>query len=178
MKLNFQKTKRALSLSEKIHYYKIGLIFFSIPFIYLINEFINEKLNYQFETSHKISFVLIFIAIVIIWKKNNDLNLKSIVTRLNKNELNQEIQKLAKESNWNTISSSENQYEFKIKVSSFRSSNLFSFGHVSKRFIDAIIITHSGKFQLNLILDIENNEMIESFGEIKQWKKIIINRLK
>lgn len=178
MKLNLQKTKRELSLSEKVYYYKVSLIIFFIPFVYLINELINQNFNNEFETSHKISFFLIFIAFVFIWKKNNDLKLETFQTRLNKNELNHEIEKLVNKFNWKIISSSENHYEFKIKASSFRSSNLFDFGYEYKRYIDAIIITHSRQFQLNLILNIENTEVIESLGEIKQLEKMIINKLK
>lgn len=178
MKLNLEKNKRELSLVEKVHYHKISLVAFTIPFIYLVSELSNQKFTNGFEVSHKISFFLILIALLIIWKKNKDLKLDTFQTRLNKNQLNREIEKLANEFNWKNISSLENQYEFKINASSFRSSNLLNFGEESKRYIDVIIVAHAGKFQLNLILNIDNTEIIEPLGEINQWEKIIVNRLK
>ena len=177
MNLNFEKTKRKLSFIEKIIYYKISIILFSISFIYLIYEFSNRRIIGELELQHKISFFLIIISLLLIWKKDKDLKLETFKTNLNKIELKQEIEKLANEFNWNTIYSSENEFEFKIKASSNRNDFNIEF----KRYINLIIVIHQEKFLLNTILDIENIQFFQPFdflGELKQCQNIIVHRLK
>jgi len=177
MNLNFEKTKRKLSLIEKIIYYKISIILISISFIYLIYESSNGRITGELEIEHKISIFLIIISLLLIWKKNKDLNLETFKTNLNKIELKQEIEKLANEFNWNTIYSSETEFEFKIKASSNRNDINIEF----KRYINLIIVIQQGEFLLNPILDIENIQLFQPFdflGELKQCEKIIVNRLK
>jgi hypothetical protein len=177
MNLNFEKTKRKLSFIEKIIYYKISIVLFSISFIYLIYEFSNGRIIGEIALQHKINFFLIIISLILIWKKDRDLKLETFKTNLNKIELKQEIEKLANEFNWNTIYSSENEFEFKVKASSNRNDFNIEF----KRYMNLIIVIHQGKFLLNTILDIENIQLFQPFdvlGELKQCQKIIVNRLK
>lgn len=177
MNLNLEKTKRKLSLFQKLVYHRIAIIIFSFPLIFLITEILNGRLSGELEPLHKICFLLIIIALLIIWKKDKDLKLKSFQTQLNKNDLKQEIEKIAKEFNWNTISLSDNHFEFKIKASS----NFNNIGIEFKKYINLIIVFQSGQFCLNAILDMDNMQLFQVFdllGETKQWTKTTANRLK
>lgn len=177
MNLNLKKTKRKLSIFQKIVYHRIAIILFSFPFIFLITELINGGLSGELEALHKMSFLLIIIALLIIWKNDKDLKLKTFKTQLNKNDLKQEIEKLAKEFNWNTISLSDKHFEFRIKASS----NFNNIGVEFKRYINLIIVFQSGQFCLNAILDMDNMQLFQVFdllGETKQWTKTTANRLK
>jgi tRNA G10 N-methylase Trm11 len=177
MNLNLEKTKRKLSLLEKIIYYKISIILFLISFFYLIYEFSNRRIIGELELQHKTSFFLIIISLILLWKKDKNLKLETFKTTLNKIELKEEIEKLANEFNWIAIYSSENEFEFKIEASSNRNNFNIEF----KRYINLIIVIHQKKFLLNPILAIENIQFFQPFdflGESKQCQNIIVNRLK
>jgi hypothetical protein len=177
MKLNFEKNKKELSLLERIIYYRGQITIYTISFIYLINEFLNKKFESELQPSHKITFIIIFISLIVVWKKNKALKLKTFKTCFNKDEVVKEIEKMASEFSWQIISSTENQFNFKINTTTFYHSEI-DLSNKSKRFLNLIIVVHTGLFKINIMPAIENFELIDVLGEKTQLENLIINRLK
>ena len=174
--ISIEKERRELNLFEKIKYYRISLLIFTIPSIFLISELLNNRFDYRDNVSIKISLLLMLIAIILFLIKRRDLKFSSLITHYNKNDLKREIESLTKEFEWKIKSSSENYFDIRIQNSKYYSTN--SFFELS-RFIQVIIIFTSKKILLNVISDIESKDFLTiSMGENKQWRKIIIDRLK
>ena len=177
--MKLHKKKRKLDLFESLIYYFIPLITLIIPSIFLFNELLNESINKEFDTSHKVSFLVLLIALFFIWFKHNKLLFKTYKTNKNVLELKNEIFSMSEDYNWKIISSFENKIEFRINAVSDRSHRIL-FPTEYKKFINGIILLQSGEFSLNLVLSHENNDMdiFDHLGETNHLKKTIIKRLK
>jgi len=176
LKLNHKKRK--LDIFESLIYYFFPLAILIIPSIFLFKELVNDRLNTEFETSHKSSLLVMFIALLLICFKYYKLVFKTYKTNKNVLELKNEIHSMSEEYDWKIISSLENRIEFRVKAISERSNRIL-FPREYKKFINGIFLLQSGEFSLNLVLSHENNDMdlLDPLGETNHLKKRIIKRL-